>query len=302
MRQLCFVLVAALTAIALPTTAFAQKAKLPTYTFTSFDAFGSNDTRAGAINNDGTSVGYFAGSDGILHGFYHNILWAAGPIQYDDPALTTTSTLLQGINNNGVMSGLAKDSPRGTPDAGSGFIWRGGTDVTTYTVPGASFTAVKGINVFEQFAGRFVDSNGHSLGFVQSGDTFTIIDYMGSTSVQCGCINDLGQVEGSYRDGGGTQRGFLLDSALTTFTDVNYPRSIYTQALGMNNNNQVVGTYQLARGAKQGFVLNVATGAYTTVNYPNAYETFVTGITDSGTLVGHWRDSLGMHSFYAVRK
>jgi hypothetical protein len=68
---------------------------------------------------------------------------------------------------------------------------------TTIDVPGATATAVTGINGSGQIVGWFGSPpSGLARGFVDTGGSFTTIDVPGTTVTQALRINDSGQIVG----------------------------------------------------------------------------------------------------------
>ena len=83
----------------------------------------------------------------------------------------------------------------------------------------------------------------------------TLIDVPGSTATGATGINNSGQIEGWYSNGGATQ-GFLTDA--TSYGTFTYPGAILTMPLGISNTGQIVGYYSDSTGT-YGFLKDGAT-------------------------------------------
>jgi probable HAF family extracellular repeat protein len=286
-----------LLACSLPALALAGK---PTgYKFTSFDVPGSTFTRGCDINNGGTIVGYFNDAAWSAHGF----VYSGGMFtQFDEPdagnvkyGQTMAGTLGQGINDLGTIVGRY-DSP--LQNNAHGYILSGG-NFASFDVPGATFTAARGISPAGDVVGYSVDATGVAHGFVLSGGQLTTVDYPNTTYTLLSGMNKSGQIVGQYHDAAGNTHGFLLSGG--RYSPVDFTKATFTQPIRINATGQIVGRYEATDGSWHGFLLS--NGIYTTIDYPNAINTELYGITDLGELVGQWQDTAGhTHGFYAVKQ
>jgi uncharacterized membrane protein len=99
---------------------------------------------------------------------------------------------------------------------------------------------------------------GLSLGVTGSAKAeylFTTVDFPGAVRSVASEINNLGQIVGTYNDGG-AGHGFLLDE--NGYTTLDVPDATLTAALAINNCGQIVGRYIDAGGILHGFVLRSA--------------------------------------------
>jgi len=101
--------------------------------------------------------------------------------------------------------------------------------------------------------GTYVDASGNSHGFLESGGSFTTIDYPGANGTFAVGINNAGQVVGSYWFGSGSNHGFLESGG--SFTTIDVPGASSTLAHGINDAGQVVGAYFDDLGLTHGFLL-----------------------------------------------
>ncbi len=94
---------------------------------------------------------------------------------------------------------------------------------TTLVMPGKPYATVFGINNPGQIVGQLYSDTDH--GFLYADGVLTTLNVPGVDPVPRG-INNLGQIAGSYFDGPGPERGFLL-------TPVPEPWSLVLLALGL---------------------------------------------------------------------
>ena len=81
-----------------------------------------------------------------------------------------------------------------------GFLDKGGV-FTTFDVPEAlSYTEAVGINNAGQVVGDYINSAGHTRGFLYSDGVFTTLQAPGTGGTQAAGINDLGQIVGIHYD------------------------------------------------------------------------------------------------------
>jgi probable HAF family extracellular repeat protein len=171
----------------------------------------------------------------------------------------------------------------------------GSYNYTTIDFPGATLTALGGINDSGQIVGGYALSDGTRHGFLYSGGIFSTIDDPNATSgTELVGINGSGQIAGSYdfTDPGHLfegAHGFLYDGG--TFTALDFPAmgATSTTAQGINDSGVVVGLYRM-NGPGNGFVYSG--GSYSTLNFPgmSVVGTHLNGINNAGEIVGQYRD------------
>jgi probable HAF family extracellular repeat protein len=116
--------------------------------------------------------------------------------------------------------------------------------------------------------------------------SFTTIDYPGSTSTIPSGINNNGTIVGAYIDAASNGHGFVDNGGVYTSLDV--PGQYGTECNGINNNGTIVGAYYAA-GTYHGFMDN--SGTFSSFDFPGAIATWAKGINDSGVIVGYYQDS-----------
>jgi uncharacterized membrane protein len=128
-----------------------------------------------------------------------------------------------------------------------------------------------------------------SHGFLDTGGSFTTIDFPGGGDTNPIGINNSGQIVGYYDDASGIH-GFL-DTA-GSFTTIDFPGAYRTFAEGINNSGQIVGIYYMTPlSSGQGFL--DTGGSFTTIDYPGASFSGASGINDSGQILGEFGGSHG---------
>ena len=239
----------------------------------------------------------------------------------------STSTLPQGINDAGDISGVFTDS-----SGRHGFVLRRGEWMPTVVdYPGAAWTRVFGINAQGDVVGTYGPGDGSASdvvghGFLRSRHgQFTNIHYPGhlyeitqritSTGIILGCYHDtdfMGTMHGFIRfpwDGkehhgnhnglseaeedtglSGLQRNEHRRHTRGSFTGFELPNSMFTGATA--DASIIVGIY----GGLHSFVLE--DGTFTPFDVPGSTLTWAYEINSQGHVVGHYRDSSGMfHGF-----
>jgi hypothetical protein len=119
-------------------------------------------------------------------------------------------TIVNGINNAGVVVGLFYDSQGNL----HGFTKNGPT-YQTIDLPGAEFTAPQGINNQGDVSGVYQDANQIRHGFVlmRNGKLFTI-DVPGVSNTALFGVSDNGNVAGYYKTADGVDHGFHVLKAV----------------------------------------------------------------------------------------
>jgi probable HAF family extracellular repeat protein len=291
--------------------------------FTPIDVPGASHTWARGINNSGNIVGYYTDATGKTQGF----LFAGGnfsPVNYPN----ATATYAQGINNSGSIVGYYTNAQNwtygflysggqfstinflgasgtyfyGINDSddivGSyvdfagyrhGLLYSGGGFTTIeFPSPNARNTWINGIDSFGNIVGSYNDTMGVH-GFLRAGQSFTTINYPGTTTTYLQGINNLGEILGYYLSGG-SDHGFLATPEVDLFmiTPIDHAAASATYPAGINNAGVIVGSYDDAAGSNTRGFVDVG-GSFTPIDFPGATGgTEVHGINGSGSIVGHY--------------
>jgi len=170
------------------------------------------------------------------------------------------------------------------------FVYSGGVFTTFVGPTGSAVTEATGINDAGDIVGYWYSQTtrgqGHSWhGFLNSGGTFTALDYPGALNTNPLGVNNHGQVVGTFFDALlGQEQGFLYEAG--AFSQLSYPGAWSTFAEGINDDGQVVGFYRLPSGIDHGFLYD--NGAFTTIDDPTANAgTHIRGINDNRDMVGY---------------
>jgi uncharacterized membrane protein len=137
---------------------------------------------------------------------------------------------------------------------------------------------------------------GPGNGFLDSGGSYSTVNFPGGTGTHDNGINNAGEIVGQYKDSMAVRHGFLDNGG--TFTTIDFPGADQTVASDINNFGDIVGFYSLS-GATSGFLDKG--GNFVTIAFPGATGTEVYGINDQGDLVGTYADQNGvLHGFEAA--
>jgi hypothetical protein len=288
-----FAICAISIAFATPSIALGQ-------TYTQVDYPGAIATEVnGGPDLEGTSVGSWEDTSGILHGFW---LTAKGKfVSFDPPG--STSTTPNFININGVIVGSYLDSS----SVSHGFILNAGK-YTTLDAPGAAGTILSAINNQGEMSGSSCTDPACSEtgnpstdeSFIRYGNgTYKFFNPPGAASSQTSTVSATGAVVGIYTDSSGNGFGYLRAAHGTT--TISFPDALLTYALGANVRNQIVGAYFDSSFAEHGFAFD--NGAYRSFDVPNSTFTAATGVNAANVIVGVFGDSSGAdHGFIRTPK
>jgi hypothetical protein len=257
-----------------------------------------------AVNDSGMIVGSYAVSGCVGAQCYQAFIYNPNTTAYTfvTPPGSTSSQFV-GINDSGQITGTY-----GNTSGNYAFLLSGGSG-GTYTAinppgvlqitPSAPFNGggatATGINNNGEIVGDFTNASGTTVGFTDSGGTFTNTDIADSAAAGATttlyAVNDSGLISGftvTYVGSVRTETSFLYNG--TTYTTISYPGSSSTIVQGLNDSGEAVGFYTLD-GVTQGFTyLN---GTYTSVMYPGASTTDLFGISNNGEITGEYTCASG---------
>ena len=277
--------------VALPLIALPGNARSQTYTFTSIDVPGAQDTVCDGINDAGNVVGSYVGDDGHYHGFllknstYTFINYPAG-----------TDTWMYGVNDFDQMVGWWYSGASNT----QGFEVSGGQYIGTVEDPNGSETYLWSITNTGEIVGTYSAASGSGVlyGFTDEGSIFATIDVPHASSTEIHGINKQRQLVGVAYDQTLTQHGFQDDNG--NFVVFDFPGAVWTEANRINDEGEIVGSYAATRfGPYSGYTK--MGDVFTTVMYPGSADTEVLGLNNAGTIVGQYTDASGViHGFMAT--
>lgn len=247
-------------------------------------------------------------------------VWAGAAVSYtfetiDVPFPGAHDTVVAGINNRGVLTGLYLDATSqdlgftkvggkfllipllnphhinrakhytGWYDSRSGllgFLHRG-TEFLTLHVSGSNLTEAVGLNDHDEVVGDYRDAQGfHAFLFRAQTGIYTRVDppFPSVSGYGATGINNAGVIVGGF-----DEHGYLDDHG--AFTQIDVPGATFTLPRGINNVGVIAGIYCNAE-ACHGFTLD--NGHFMTVDVPGAMLTDIFAINDQGQLVGRWYD------------
>jgi probable HAF family extracellular repeat protein len=152
--------------------------------------------------------------------------------------------------------------------------------------PGATFTAVTGINNLGSATGFYYDAAGEH-GFIFAGGKFSTLDYPGSLATVARRINDAGTVVGTFVDASGGTHGFSYTKG--AWTQIDFPGSFDTEVSGINAAGDIVGVYDGTQPITHGFSLQ--NGQYQRIDTPFGTQSEALAINNLGSITGlGWTD------------
>jgi hypothetical protein len=159
-----------------------------------------------------------------------------------------------------------------------------------FTSLGLGYLA-RGVNDLGEVVGRSPNGDG----FIYSAGSFTLYDAPGSTATVISGINNAGDFVGRYGNGTGDQFGFAdVGGVFATITPPNsttVPGSINNFPTDINNNGEIVGYYTATNGVGYGFTdIN---GVFSNVYVPGSNYTGLLGVNDNGTVAGFYGTASG---------
>jgi uncharacterized membrane protein len=192
------------------------------------------------------------------------------------------------------------------------FVWREGV-FTPFDPPESKFTNPLGINAEGDVVGRFCTAlpcgrpgAGNYFGFRWRDGETEIIDAPNARETNAWKSSPNGDVIGGFRELGGPNRLFLLQSDQFTLFDLPGLLSITQDNGGINARGDIVGTYcdaapcNLGIGSTHGFLLRH--GELTTIDFPGAVRTSALGINASGDITGFYNAGGVGHGYLLTRK
>jgi len=212
--------------------------------FTSFDPSGSTSTSPNFIDPQGTIVGGYNDSAGVLHGF---VLSAGNYTTVDYPS--AAGTTLSGINPSGEMSG-AYCGTEVSCLAGTfhSFVVSKNGVFTSFDPPSAMSSETSVVIPSGAVVGSYTDISGGTCftqcqGYLLDKGTYTTINFPGSTFTFAGGGNAPGDIVGEYNDAAFVGHSFLLSGGV--YTSFDFPGAVFSEATGISPSGVIVGIYVL---------------------------------------------------------
>lgn len=270
---------------------------MATFTYTTLDVPGGQNTQPRAISNNGIVVGSFETGSGdfiTMHGF----IFQKGnftTLDFPNSPLTAAS----GVNNSGVVVGTYSNVTA-NPPIESSFMFQNGQFTNIDCAGGNSPNMIEAAGITD--SGVVVETLSNST---RSGTTIMLRSPDGSCQ-QAGIPSDFGQafaeginnsldLSAEVEDSG----GFLQNAAIRE--QGNWTRVDFPLIGGINNRDDVVGDSDIS--GKQGLLLRK--GNKITIAFPGAAFTMAVGLNDKDVIVGNYstnQTNFPLHGFIATPK
>jgi probable HAF family extracellular repeat protein len=189
------------------------------------------------------------------------------------------------------LASTAVPAPGALPVAATAYAY------TWINFPGAASSDLWGVNLGAKAADQSVVGSTTS-GFLVSvaskdgtvRETFSTVDYPGTTGTYPYGINDSGQIIGAYSDSAGDSHAFeLIDGSYATLV-VPFAGAVETEAYGINNAGDIVGCWALsADDVIPTYGFELAGGTYTNLQFPGQPYTCPFAINNKGDIVGAYQ-------------
>lgn len=151
--------------------------------------------------------------------------------------------------------------------------------------PGASFTAVTGINSQGDLVGYYYQDNvAHA--FLRDRSGFRNLDSPGDLGTVAIKISDAGTIVGYFYDSSGLLHGFWYFNGRRR--QIDFPGAADTIAYGINSRGDIVGSYDNLQPITHAFVLRG--GSYQRIDTPFGAQSVVNDINDFGVAAGYGYD------------
>ena len=224
--------------------------------FTNENFPGSSQTQVTGINNTGTTVGFYADSNGATTPNFIGFVDQSGTFTAvqdpSTPVVPASLNQLLGVNDANVAAGFYQDALGNF----HGYTYNIGTasfdNLLLPSGDNASSFAATGINNAGMVVGFFTNLSGTTEGFIDNGGTFTNFLATGSNNTMFLGINNNGDAVGVYQDGSGFNHGFVYSIASGTYQSVDDPNAVLlnggTTINGINDKGDLVGFYGDANG------------------------------------------------------
>jgi probable HAF family extracellular repeat protein len=189
---------------------------------------------------------------------------------------------------NGQYSMFTIGAPYGLPSEPSSPCTGHVEFKSTYVeFPGASFTAVTGMNSQGELVGYYF-KDGRAHAFLRDGSELRALDIPGDLGSAAWNINDAGMIVGYFYDSSGQLHGFSYYNGRRR--QIDFPGAADTIASGINSRGDIVGGYDNLQPITHAFVLRG--GQYQRIDAPYGAQAVASGINDAGVVAGYGSDDL----------
>jgi hypothetical protein len=222
---------------------------LPPYTsFTNENFPASAQTQVTGLNNIGTTVGFWSGTNlgGGMDSNFGFVDIGGTFTSVNNPGTAITPPVfnqLLGVNDSNIAVGFYTDAG-------------GVTHGYTYNIAGKTFSAniddpsavgnttAAAIDNAGQIAGFYTDAGGAFHGFIDTGGSFKTLDVPGAMDTSLLGLNNLGEAVGFDIDAAMQMHGIVCTIATSSCVQVDDPNGVGTTTFnGVNDKGQIVGFY-----------------------------------------------------------
>jgi hypothetical protein len=291
------ILVTAAAVILVGSPAANAAARLPVFTYTSFDYPGANATFVAAINDSGAIVGEYDDDSGA-HSYLRDPAGGFTTLP-EPPGSIAGSTFVSGIDGANSVVGTYQDAA--PPNGLHGFILDASLTFTIVDHPGSPNTIVTGISNAGDLVGTYTGQDGLGHAFLRDpSGAFVTVDIPGAISTEPHDVNSTRAVVGLVVTDGFRIRGFAR-SPTGEIRIIAVPGLPHGAAIanGISEAGEIVGRFARGSGQLHGY-LRTRAGTFLTIDFPGASRTEAIGISAYG-IAGNETDIFGMaHGWLAV--
>jgi hypothetical protein len=277
----------------LPAARGAEKSDLTIQILVTFDyPLATTQTSPQGINDLGDVSGFYNDGTGATVGFIrlHNGRFSPPLVDPNDMGNFTQG---RGLNNNRVVCGYYS----GPNFSGFHGFFFSDNIYTTYDVPGATSTAVTGVNDAGDFVGEYATATQAFIAYSNIGGTLASITIPGAMTSSGFDINNLGEIVGDYVDGAGVTHGFYQNTLGGLVFPIDAPGATATFPFAIDDRGQIVGRFVDSGGTAHGFLLRLP-DHFVQYDYPGAVFTSLNGLNRGGLCCGRYDDGSGvLHGF-----
>ena len=252
------------------------------FSFTTVNVPGAQQTEGWGINNAGVMVGWYIDSAGMNHGY---ILNGKKLTTLDDPNGLAGSTRGSNLNPDGAISVVGYYY--NTIGNVVGFLYKGGKFTDVPGPKGAVNTYASAINDSGAIVGSYSDLGGYWHGFVLKDKKYTTLDVPGASGSVATGINKSGQITLFWFDSNGADESSLYNG--TTYKTINVPGASDSLASDLDAAGDVCYQWYDSNSVSHGALLHG--GKYYKFDYPESVATYGGGINDKSNIIGGYQTS-----------
>jgi len=268
---------------------------------------GASDVQALGLNDAGLVVGSYMDAKGNTDGFVFSTATGTYTTVIDPHAKpvagsTTTTTVVNGVNDQGQLVGFYVDANGNTDgmlvNPGSQtFLWEFHTHDNAADPTFNQLLAINNAGVIAGYDGSGMPggkpNQGYTLASPYGPHSYTNENFPSSAQTQVTGINNAGETSGFWVDANGNSYGFVdVNGRFITATDPLAPTIggvVNEQFLGLNDEGQVAGFFTTdAQGDTASFIYSTETGSFSAVKIAGATSITATDINDKGEISGYY--------------